>query len=285
MKRTSILILFAALLTLGISRQLCAADQEEISILVDGLPLDAKGVRVNREPYVPAWILENYGNTRIMWKPGESILEINTIEPESAIYKMEGTMRIRIGFYSQEEGFIAGKNTPVHILNMNPDNLEFESGASLHQRAHQSTISRLQIADEKVLKYLDLSPPERYHHAGLEIISQMERDSILGLDSIIARYESLYREFYYDLLSTLVFEKEKEISESPTISAELKELSISEVKTDEAGTGSITLRNGTHFVFCRMHHEGKLIIWNLPVTITGNDISLELTNRNVTFVK
>lgn len=285
MKKIPILALFLALFSMALSYQAFPANPEELTILVDGVPLDAKGVSIDQELYVPAWILENYGNTRIIWKPGASILEINTVEPEDAILKMEGAVSIRIGFYAEEEGFIIGKNTRVYILNLNPGSLDFGSGDSLHRRAHESTISRLQPIDEWVLKYLDLSPPERYYNAGLQKISKMDKETILGLNSIVEKYENLYQEFYHDLLSTLVFEKEREISESATISPELKDIKIMKLITDEEGKGKVTLQNGTHFVFCRMYHQGRLIIWNLPVTVTGNDISLELTNRNVTYKK
>lgn len=262
-----------------------SAKPEEVTILVDGVPLDAKGITIDQEIFVPAWILENYGNTRIIWKPGTSILEINTFEPLDAISKMEASISIRIGFYAEEEGFIIGKNTRVYILNLDPKNLTFENGNTLHDRAHQSTISRLQPINEWEIKYLNLSPTERYYRTGLQIISRMDKDTILGLDKVVDRYESLYRDFYFDLLSTIVFERERQISESATISPYLKDIKILKLITDEEGKGMITVPNGTYFVFCRMYLRGKIILWNLPVTVSGSDLSLELTNRNVIFTR
>lgn len=283
-KRKKIFYQILLLLTFLFFSTAALADSE-VTILVDGIPLDAKGIVVDQDVFIPAWILENYGTTKVIWKPGDSILEINTAPPIKPIEKMEGEVTIRVGFYASQEGFIIGDRTNVYIFNINPETLRFKDGKSIHERAHEAAIARLSPLNDIVIRYLDLSPPNRYLKDGWRVISLMDRKEILNLKTIVDRYELLYKEMYYDILSTLVLEKYSMINDASSIYPELKHITSLKMITDEDGKGKVTLKNGTYFIYSRMFYKGSIIVWNLPVTISGNDISIELTNRDATYMK
>ena len=271
------ILLLLALLSQGFS---ASAEEGKIAIVVDGLPLDAKAIAVKDDVYIPAWILENYAHTKVNWLRRSNLLEIITTSPDRAIPPPEGTLKVKIGFYLDAEGFVVGGSTRLYLLNMDPKEFLFPDGKSPADRAHEGAIDRIGKRSEDIRAYLALSPTERYTPKGWGIVSKMPKTEIATLAVTVDRYEILYKSLYYDLITTIVIAKDQQVNSSNVIDDALKGIRIESVPVGEDGTANAKLANGLYFLYGRMLYKNRQIVWDIPVAVRGGETVIELSNRN-----
>ncbi len=253
----------------------------DIPILVDGVPLDARGIAVRGEVYIPAWILENYGGTKVEWVRPANLLRIDTASGPRDPVPKEGTLKVKVGSYLAPEGFVAGKAPRLFLLNMDPKEFRFPDGKTAADRAHERTIGRIGSASGPAVEYLQLSPAARFALEGWAVVSRMPKEEIFLLPALVERYEAQYNTLHYELLANLVLEMEQRLRKPGAVDPALRKLEILPVSLGEDGTGSILSAPGIRFLFGRMLYGNRQIVWNLPVVIHGEaDTSVELSHRN-----
>ena len=253
----------------------------DIPILVDGVPLDARGIAVRGEVYIPAWILENYGGTRVEWVRPANILQVNTASLPRDPVPTEGTLKVKVGSYLGSEGFATGKTTRLYLLNTDPKEFRFPDGKSAADRAHEGAIGRIGPASPPAVDYLKLSPTARFAREGWAAVSRMPKEEISALPALVERYEALFHSLHYDLLTNLVLEMEQRVRESGTLDPALQKIVILPLPLGEDGAGSIRSSPGIRILFGRMLYGNRQIVWNIPVVIRGGaETSIELSHRN-----
>lgn len=277
-------ILFLAALSLLPARIAFASDGK-IPIMVDGLPLDAKAITVQDEVYVPAWILENYAHTKVKWVRRSNLLEILTLPPEGASTPAAGTLRLKVGFYLAAEGFVVGRNTRLFILNTDPKEFQFPDGKSPMERATEGAIERMGNISGALREYLALPPTERFTPKAWGIVSRMPKEEIVTLSATVDRYELLYRSLFYDLVTNLVQNKENELKQSSGIDESLKGLRIDSVDVGEDGSATAKLPDGLYFLYARMLHQNRQVVWDMPIAVRGGETQVELSNRNAAIMQ
>lgn len=270
----------ALLLLLSTAAPALAATPD-IPILVDGVPLDARGIAIRGEVYVPAWIFENYAGTKVEWVRPANLLEIKTTPRPTEPVPAEGTLKVKVGSYLASEGFVVGNTTRLFLLNTDPKEFRFPDGRTAAERAHEGTISRIDPASSPAREYLRLPPTDRFTPEGWAVVSRMPKEEILGLPALVDRYEALYNSLYYDLLTNLVLEMEQRVRETGALDPALQGISILPVPLGEDGTGSVRSAPGIRFLFGRMLYGNRQVVWNVPVVIQGGAVtSVELSHRN-----
>lgn len=253
----------------------------DIPILVDGVPLDAKGIAVRGEVYIPAWILENYGGTKVEWVRPANLLEINTAAHPRDPAPIEGTLKVKVGSYLTTEGFVVGKATRLFLLNTDPKEFRLADGRTAAERAHEGTIARIGPASAPAIEYLKLTPTARFATEGWTVVSRMPKEEIYVLPALVERYEALYNALFYDLLTNLVIEMEQRVRESGALDPALRKIEILPVPLGEDGAGSTRSAPGIRYLFGRMLYGNRQIVWNVPVVIQGGaETSVELSHRN-----
>lgn len=277
------ILMLAAFLTLPARGPSAAA--EDISILVDGLPLDAKAVSIGDEVYVPAWILENYAHTRVHWMRRANLLEILTVSPKEPAPPAHGTLKIRIGFYLAREGFVVGRNARLFLLNADPKEFRFPDGNTPADRAREGAIERVGAMSGALRDYLALPPAERSAPKGWGIVSRMPKEEIVSLPAAVDRYELLYKGLFYDLVTGLVLEQEHRLKESSVIDESLKGLRVDSIGVREDGSAEVRIPDGLYFLYARMLHRNRQVVWDMPVTVRGGETVLELSNRNAAILQ
>ncbi|MCL5884183.1 MAG: hypothetical protein M1377_02345 [Deltaproteobacteria bacterium] len=269
-------------LALGASPALAEAD---IPIIVDGLPLDARAIRIKDEVYVPAWILENYAHTKVNWMRQANILEIMTAAPAKTSPPGEGALTLKIGFYLDDEGFVVGKNARLFLLNVDPKELKFPDGKSPAERAHEGAVERVGNPSRAMRDYLMLHPTDRFSPKGWNLVARMPKEEIVTLSAMVDRYEQLYKGLYYDLVMNVVIGKENELHASSVIDESLKGLRIDKVPVRDDGSAGIKLPNGLYFLYARMLYRNRQIVWDIPVSVRGGETFMELSNRNAALMQ
>lgn len=277
------ILMLAVFLTLPARGPSAAA--EDISILVDGLPLDAKAVSIGDEVYVPAWILENYAHTRVHWMRRANLLEILTVSPKEPAPPAHGTLKIRIGFYLAQEGFVVGRNARLFLLNADPKEFRFPDGKTPADRAREGAIERIGAVSGALRDYLALPPTERFAPKGWEIVSRMPKEEIVSLPAAVDRYELLNKGLFYDLVTGLVLEQEHRLKESSVIDESLKGLRVDSIGVREDGSAEVRIPDGLYFLYARMLHRNRQVVWDMPVTMRGGETELELSNRNAAILQ
>lgn len=262
-----------------------ASDEGKIAIIVDGLPLDAKAIAVKDDVYVPAWILENYAHTKVNWQRRSNILEIITTTPDRAAPPPEGTLKVKIGFYFDSEGFVVGGTTRLYLLNTDPKEFQFSDGKSPAERAHEGAVDRIGKSSPDIHAYLALSPTERFSAKGWRIVARMPKPEIATLAATVDKYELLYKSLYYDLITTLVIAKEQQVNASNVIDDALKGIKIASVPVGDDGTATADLVNGLYFLYARMLYKNRQIVWDIPVSVRGGETVIELSNRNAALMQ
>jgi hypothetical protein len=276
-RRTASIAMVAALL----AAVPASSAPPDIPILVDGVPLDAKGIAVRGEVYIPAWILENYGGTKVEWVRPANLLQINTAGRTQDPVPADGTLKVTVGSYLASEGFVVGKSTRLFLLNIDPKAFRFPDGRTAGDRAHEATIGRISSASPPAMEYLQLSPTARFAREGWAVVSRMPKEEIVVLPTLVEQYEAIYNSLYYDLLTNLVIEMELRVRESGTLDPAMHDVSIQPVTLGEDGAGTIRSAPGIRFLFGRMLYGNRQIVWNVPVVIHGNaETSVELSHRN-----
>jgi len=276
--RTASAAVVAALLA---AAPVFSASSPDIPILVDGVPLDARGIAVRGEVYIPAWILENYGETKVEWIRPENILRINTAARPRDPVQAEGTLKVKVGSYLASEGFVVGKTTRLFLLNTDPKEFRLANGKSAAERAHEGTIARIGPASAPAIEYLQMSPTARFTREGWAVVSRMPKEEIYVLPGLVERYEAMYNALFYDLLTNLVLETEQQVRESGAIDPALRKIEILPVPLGEEGTGSVRSTPGIRFLFGRMLYGTRQIVWNVPIVIQGgSETVVELSHRN-----
>jgi len=256
-----------------------------IPIMVDGLPLDAKAIHVGDEVFVPAWILENYAHTKIKWMRRSNLLEIITVSTEEPTPPSNGTLKIRIGFYLTTEGFVVGRNTRLFLLNADPKEFRFPDRKTPESRAIEGALERMGVVSGALRDYLSLPPTERFTPKGWGIVARMPKEEILSLADTVDRYELLYKSLFYDLVTNLVLSKGNELKETLMVDDSLKGLRIDSIDVDEDGSAEIQLPDGLYFLYARMLHRNRQIVWDMPVAVRGRETQLELSNRNAAIMQ
>ncbi len=253
----------------------------DIPILVDGVLLDARGIAVRGEVYIPAWILENYGGTKVEWVRPANLLQIDTASRPRDPVPKEGTLKVKVGSYSGSEGFVVGKTTRLFLLNTDPKEFRFQDRKTAADRAHEGTIGRIGPVSPPAIEYLQLSPSTRTTREGWAVVSRMPKEEISVLPALVERYEALYNTLYYDLLTNLVLEMEQRVRESGSLDPALREIRIFPVSLGEDGAGSIRSAPGIRFLFGRILYGNRQTVWNVPVVIRGSvETVVELSQRN-----
>jgi len=276
--RTASAAVVAALLA---AAPVFSASPPDIPILVDGVPLDARGIAVRGEVYIPAWILENYGGTKVEWIRPENLLRINTASRPRDPVQAEGTLKVKVGSYLASEGFVVGKTTRLFLLNTDPKEFRLANGKSAAERAHEGTIARIGPASAPAIEYLQMSPTARFTREGWAVVSRMPKEEIYVLPGLVERYEAMYNALFYDLLTNLVLETEQQVRESGAIDPALRKIEILPVPLGEEGTGSVRSTPGIRFLFGRMLYGTRQIVWNVPIVIQGgSETVVELSHRN-----
>lgn len=278
MHRTASVAVVAALLA---AVPVFSASPPDIPILVDGVPLDARGIAVRGEVYIPAWILENYGGTKVEWVRPENLLRINTASRPRDPVQVDGTLKVKVGSYLASEGFVVGKTTRLFLLNTDPKEFRLSNGKSAAERAHEGTIARIGPASAPAIEYLQMSPTARFTREGWAVVSRMPKEEIYVLPGLVERYEAMYNALFYDLLTNLVLETEQQVRESGAIDPALRKIEILPVSLGDDGTGSVRSSTGIRFLFGRMLYGTRQIVWNVPVVIQGGaETTVELSHRN-----
>jgi len=253
----------------------------DIPILVDGVPLDARGIAVRGEVYIPSWILENYGGTKVEWVRPANLLRIDTASRPRDPVPKEGALKVKVGSYLTSEGFGIGKTTRLFLLNTDPKEFRFPDGKTAAERAHEGTIGRIGPASAPAIEYLQLSPTTRFAQEGWTVVSRMPKEEISVLPALVERYEALYNTLHYDLLANLVLEMELRVRKSGVLDPSLHAIEILPVPLGENGAGSIRSAPGIRYLFGRMLYGNRQIVWNLPVVVEGGaETSVELSHRN-----
>ena len=253
----------------------------DIPILVDGVPLDARGIAVRGEVYIPAWILENYGGTKVEWVRPANLLQINTASRPRDPVPVEGKLKVKVGSYLASEGFVVGKTMRLFLLNTDPKEFRFPDGKTAAERAHEGTIARIGPSSAPAIEYLHLSPTARFTREGWAVVSRMPKEEIYVLPALVERYEALYNTLYYDLLTSLVLEMEHRVRVSGALEPALRKIEILPVSLGEDGAGSIRSAPGIRFLFGRMLYGNRQIVWNVPVVVQGAaETAVELSHRN-----
>ena len=277
------LLLLAALSFLA-ARNAFPSDGK-IPIMVDGLPLDAKAIVVQDEVYVPAWILENYAHTRVRWMRQHHLLEILTGPQRAPAPPSTGTLRLKIGFYLTAEGFVIGQNTRLFLLNVDPKEFQFPDGKSPADRAVEGAIERMGAASAVLREYLELAPTERFTPKAWGLVARMPKEEIATLSTTVDRYEFLYRSLFYDLVTNLVMIKERQLKESSVIEESMKGIRIDSIAVGDDGSATAKLPTGLYFLYARMLHRNRQVIWDIPVSMQGGETHLELSNRNAALMQ
>ncbi len=275
--RTRTLVLSIILASVATSGYAAGGD---IAIIVDGLPLDAKAISIKDEVYIPAWILENYAHTKVNWTRQSNLLEIISTPSNTASAPQEGTLKLKIGFYLDAEGFVIGQNTRLYMLNVDPKDFRTEDGKTVDERAHEGSIERIGSVSEAMKSYLRLSPLDRFTARGWSIVSKMPKEEIATLSSSVEKFETLYKSLYYDLITNLVIGKQQALTTSSIIDGSLKGIRIDNIPVNDDGTAQLKLPNGLYYLYARMFYRNRQIVWDMPVSLRGGEAVIELSNRN-----
>lgn len=262
-----------------------ASEEGKIAIIVDGLPLDAKAIAEKDDVYVPAWILENYAHTKVNWRRRSNVLEIITTAPDRANPPPSGTLKVKIGFYLDSEGFVVGGSTRLYLLNVDPKEFQFPDGKTPADRAHEGAVDRIGKSSGDIHAYLALPPTERYSPMGWRMVARMPKTEIATLAATVDKYELLYKSLYYDLMTTLVIAKDQQVNSSSVIDDALKGIKIESVPVGEDGTANANLANGLYFLYARMLYKNRQIVWDIPVAVRGGETVIELSNRNAALMQ
>ena len=281
----SVRLTLAALVFALVPLSPAAAAEPRISIIVDGIPLDARAIAVKDEVYVPAWILENYAHTKVRWMRQGNILEILTEPAEASGGPKEGRLNMKIGFYLEAEGFIVGKSTRLYLLNVDPKEFRFPDGKTAADRAHDGAVDRIGSASDAMKEYLTLSPTDRFAAKGWKVVAKMPKEEIASLSASVDKYELLYKSLFYDLLTNLVIEREQALNASSVIDDSLKGTRIEKVPVGDDGAASVKVPNGIYFVYGRMLYGNRQVVWDMPITIRGGETAVELSNRNAALMQ
>jgi hypothetical protein len=258
----------------------------DIPIIVDGVPLDARAITVGGEPYIPAWILENYTGTRVRWVRQGKLLEISTTAKSPEASTAPGTIKVKIGSYLASEGFVVGKATRLFLINVDPKEFRFPDGRTAGERAHEGTVERIGQASPPARDYLRLSPTDRFSQKGWEAVARMPKEEIAGLPALVDRYETLYHSLYYDLLTNLVLETERRVRDSGTLDPGLKQITIVPVPVADNGFAVTKAPEGIQFLYGRMLYGNRQIVWDVPVAVRGGaETSIELSHRNASLTQ
>jgi len=134
-------------------------------------------------------------------------------------------------------------------------------------------------------EYLLLAPTDRFSPRGWNIVARMPKEEIARLPAIVDRYELLYKGLFYDLLMNLVMAKEAEVNASGIIDESLRGLRIDRVPVREDGSAEIRLPGGLHFLYARLLYRNRQVVWDLPVSLRGEETAVELSNRNAALVQ
>jgi len=275
------LLVLAAVAALPAATTVARAGPPDIPILVDGVPLDARAVSVQGEAYVPAWILENDGKTKVNWSRQTNVLEIVTVPGPADPVPVDGILSVKVGGHAETEGFSIGKATRLFLLNVDPKDFRFPDGRTAATRAHEGAVERVGTASPAAKDYLRLSPAERASPKGWGLVARMPKEEIAALPSLEDRYETLYRSLYYDLLTNLVLEMEQRVRESGTLDPSLKGISIRPVPLGGEGAGRVKASPGIRFLFGRMLQGTHQVVWDVPVSVKGGgETVVELSQRN-----
>jgi hypothetical protein len=256
------------------------AGNGDIAIIVDGLPLDARAIAVKDEVYIPAWILENYAHTKVNWSRQSNLLEILTTPSNTASTPADGTLKLKVGFYLDAEGFVIGQNTRLYMLNVDPKDFRTEDGKTAAERAHEGSIERIGSVSEAMKSYLRLPPLDRFTARGWAIVSKMPKEEIATLSSSVEKYETLYKSLYYDLITNMVISKQQALTGSSVVEGSLKGVRIDIVPVKDDGTAQLTLPNGLYYLYARMLYRNRQIVWDMPISLRGGESVVELSNRN-----
>ncbi|HEY5996011.1 MAG TPA: hypothetical protein VIU29_03280 [Candidatus Deferrimicrobiaceae bacterium] len=267
-------VLLATIATSGL------AGTGDIAIIVDGLPLDARAIAIKDEVYVPAWILENYAHTKVNWSRQSNLLEILTTPSNTSSAPADGTLKLKVGFYLDAEGFVIGQNTRLYMLNVDPKDFRTEDGKTAAERAHEGSIERIGSVSEAMKNYLRLPPLDRFTARGWSIVSKMPKEEIATLSSSVEKYETLYKSLYYDLITNMVISKQAALTGSSVVEGSLKGVRIDIVPVSDDGTAQLTLPNGLYYLYARMLYRNRQIVWDMPISLRGGESVVELSNRN-----
>ena len=267
-------VLFASIASAG------HAGSGDIAIIVDGLPLDAKAVAIKDEVYVPAWILENYAHTKVNWSRQSNLLEILSTPSNTASEPQDGTLKIKVGFYLDAEGFVIGQNTRLYLLNVDPKDFRTDDGKTAAERAHEGSIERIGSVSEAMKNYLRLSPLDRFTARGWALVAKMPKGEIATLSSSVEKFETLYKSLYYDLITNLVIGKQLALTTSSVIDGSLRGIRIDNIPVKDDGTAQLTLPNGLYYLYARMLYRNRQIVWDMPLSLRGGESVIELSNRN-----
>ncbi len=257
-----------------------ASEAGTIAIIVDGIPLDAKAIAVKDDVYVPAWILENYAHTKVNWLRPSNIVEVITNAPEPSNTPAEGTLKVKIGVYLDSEGFVVGGSTRLFLVNSDPKEFQFPDRKSPAVRAHEGAVDRIGKSSRDIHEYLALSPADRSSPKGWRVVARMPTKEIAALAATIEKYEILYKSLYYDLITTLVIGRAQQGNDSSVIDDSMKGTRIESVPVAADGSAEVKLPNGLYFLYARMLHRNRQIVWDIPVAVRGGETFIELSNRN-----
>lgn len=274
---TRTLALAVLMTTIAAASQAASGD---IAIIVDGLPLDAKAIAIKDEVYVPAWILENYAHTKVNWSRQSNLLEIISTPSNTSSAPVDGTLKLKVGFYLDAEGFVIGQNTRLYVLNVDPKDFRTDDGKTAAERAHEGSIERIGSVSEAMRNYLRLPPLDRFTARGWAIVAKMPKEEIGSLSSSVEKYETLYKSLYYDLITNMVIGKQQALNESSVIDGSLKGIRIDNIPVKDDGTAQITLPNGLYYLYARMLYRNRQVVWDMPISLRGGESVVELSNRN-----
>lgn len=274
---TRTLALAVLMTTIAAASQAASGD---IAIIVDGLPLDAKAIAIKDEVYVPAWILENYAHTKVNWSRQSNLLEIISTPSNTSSAPVDGTLKLKVGFYLDAEGFVIGQNTRLYVLNVDPKDFRTEDGKTAAERAHEGSIERIGSVSEAMRNYLRLPPLDRFTARGWAIVAKMPKEEIGSLSSSVEKYETLYKSLYYDLITNMVIGKQQALNESSVIDGSLKGIRIDNIPVKDDGTAQIKLPNGLYYLYARMLYRNRQVVWDMPISLRGGESVVELSNRN-----
>lgn len=253
----------------------------DIPILVDGVPMDARAAFIQGEAYVPAWILENDGKTKVTLTRPANVLEIVTIPKTTDPPTAGGILVVKVSVHAGREGFSVKKATRLFLMNVDPKEFRFPDGRTASERARDGSMERVGPASPAAREYLRLSPAERSAPEGWGMVARMPKEEIAGLPDLLERYEALYRSLYYDLLATLVMDMDQRVRDSGMLDPSLKGISIRPVPLGDNGAGRLKAPPGICFLYGRMLEGPHQVVWDVPVSVrSGGETVVELSLRN-----
>ena len=253
----------------------------DIPILVDGVPLDARAVSVQGEAYIPAWILENFGKTKVTWSRPANVLEIVTIAKPDDPQPADGVLIVKVGGRAETEGTSVGKTVRLFLLNVDPKDFRFPDGRTASERARDGSLDRVGPASPAAREYLGLSPAGRSAPEGWGMVARMNKEEITRLPALVELYEALYRSLYYDLLTNLVMEMEERVREEGALDPSLRGITIRPLPLGAEGEARLKVAPGIRFLYGRMLQGANQVVWDVPVSVRNRgETVVELSLRN-----